>query len=63
MRKLLKQANNDIFGILEFDNRVIYEPVVQAPDNDYYVRKNIKKEYANAGIPYRQMGILIQKML
>ena len=50
-------------GILEFDNRVIYEPVVQAPDNDYYVRKNIKKEYANAGIPYRQMGILIQKML
>ena len=39
-------------GILEFDNRVIYEPVVQAPDNDYYVRKNIKKEYANAGIPF-----------
>lgn len=37
MRKLLKQANNDIFGILEFDNRVIHEPIVQAPDNDYYV--------------------------
>ena len=49
---LLKQANNDIVGILEFDNRVIYEPIVQAPDNDYYVRKNIKKEYANAGIPF-----------
>ena len=49
---LLKQTNNDIVGILEFDNRVIYEPVVQAPDNDYYVRKNIKKEYANAGIPF-----------
>ena len=41
MRKLLKQANNDIFGILEFDNRVIYEPIVQAPDNDYYVQKRI----------------------
>ena len=52
MRKLLKQANNDIFGILEFDNRVIYEPIVQAPDNDYYVWKNTKKEYANAGIPF-----------
>ena len=52
MRKLLKKANNDIFGILEFDNRVIYEPIVQAPDNDYYVRKNINKEYANAGIPF-----------
>ena len=49
---LLKQTNKDIVGILEFDNRVIYEPVVQAPDNDYYVRKNIKKEYANAGIPF-----------
>ena len=49
---LLKQANNDIVGILEFDNHVIYEPIVQAPDNDYYVRKNIKKEYANAGIPF-----------
>ena len=43
MRKLLKQANNDIFGILEFDNRVIYEPIVQAPDNDYYVRKKYQK--------------------
>lgn len=49
---LLQKTNNNIVGILEFDNRVIYEPVVQAPDNDYYVRKNIKKEYANAGIPF-----------
>ena len=49
---LLKQANNDIVGILEFDNRVIYEPIVQAPNNEYYVRKNINKEYANAGIPF-----------
>lgn len=49
---LLQKTNKDIVGILEFDNRVIYEPVVQAPDNDYYVRKNIKKEYANAGIPF-----------
>ena len=42
---LLQKTNKDIVGILEFDNRVIYEPVVQAPDNDYYVRKNIKKEF------------------
>ena len=39
-------------GILEFDDRIIYEPIVQAPNNDYYVRKNINKEYANAGIPF-----------
>ena len=30
---LLKQANNDIVGILEFDNRVIYEPIV---NQSYY---------------------------
>ena len=49
---LLKKKNNDFVGILEFDNRIIYEPIVQAPNNDYYVRKNINKEYANAGIPF-----------
>ena len=49
---LLKQTNDDIVGILEFDNRVIYEPIVQAPNNDYYVRRNIEKNYANAGIPF-----------
>ena len=49
---LLKATNKDIVGILEFDNRVIYEPIVQAPDNDYYVRRNIEKKYANAGIPF-----------
>ena len=49
---LLKQTNKDVVGILEFDDRIIYEPIVQAPNNDYYVRKNINKEYANAGIPF-----------
>ena len=49
---LLKETNKDVVGILEFDDRIIYEPIVQAPDNDYYVRKNINKEYANAGIPF-----------
>ena len=38
---LLKKTNPDVVGIIEFDDRVIYEPVVQAPDNDYYVRRNI----------------------
>ena len=49
---LLQKTNKDVIGILEFNDRVIYEPIVQAPDNDYYVRKNINKEYANAGIPF-----------
>lgn len=55
---LLKKTNKDVVGILEFDDQIIYEPIVQAQNNDYYVRKNINKEYANAGIPlYRQMEI------
>ncbi len=49
---LLKKTNKDVVGILEFDDRIIYEPIVQAQNNDYYVRKNINKEYANAGIPF-----------
>lgn len=49
---LLKEVNPDVAGILEFDNRAIYEPIVQAPDNEYYVRKNIDREYVAAGIPF-----------
>ena len=49
---LLKKTNPDVIGIIEFDDRMIYEPVVQAPDNDYYVRKNIERQYAAAGIPF-----------
>ena len=50
--EMLKQTNPDIAGIIEFDDRVIYEPVVQAPDNDYYVRRNIERSYSAAGIPF-----------
>ncbi len=49
---LLKETNPDVVGIIEFDDRIIYEPVVQAPDNEYYVRRNIERKYAAAGIPY-----------
>ena len=49
---LLKQRNSDVVGILIFDDKVIYEPIVQAPNNDYYVRKNIDKKYSAAGIPF-----------
>ena len=49
---LLKETNKDVVGIIEFDERMIYEPVVQAPDNEYYVRRNIDRDYASAGIPF-----------
>lgn len=49
---LLKKRNKDVVGIIEFDERMIYEPIVQASDNDYYVRRNIDLNYASAGIPF-----------
>ncbi len=49
---LLKETNNDIVGVLEFKDRIIYEPIVQGPDNEYYVRKNIERKYSAAGIPF-----------
>ena len=49
---LLKKTNPDVIGIIEFDDRIIYEPIVQAPDNEYYVRKNIEQKYSAAGIPF-----------
>lgn len=49
---LLQKTNSDVVGILKFDDCVIYEPIVQAPDNEYYVRKNIEKRYSAAGIPF-----------
>ncbi len=61
---LLQKTNKDVVGILEFDNRVIYEPVVQAPDNDYYVRKTSRKNMPmQVSLLYQQMEILILKML
>ena len=50
--ELLKQTNEDVVGIIEFDDRMIYEPIVQAPDNEYYVRRNIERKYTSAGIPF-----------
>lgn len=49
---LLKATNSDVVGIIEFDQRAIYEPVAQAPDNKYYERRNFAKEYSAAGIPF-----------
>ena len=49
---LLKKTNKDVVGILEFDDRINYEPIIQAPDHDFYIRRNIEKQYGNAEIPF-----------
>ena len=50
--QLLQQRNPDIIGILEFNDRFIYEPIVQAGDEQFYVRRNIDKHKVSAGIPF-----------
>lgn len=49
---LLKKTNKDAVGILEFDDRINYDPIIQAPDHGFYVRRNIEKQYGNAEIPF-----------
>ena len=45
----LKNTNSDVVGWIKVNNTQIEYPVVQAKDNDYYLTRNIKKEYNGAG--------------
>lgn len=47
----IKEINDDLVGLIYFED-MIYEPVVQADDNDYYLRRNINKEYASIGTAF-----------
>lgn len=46
------EINNDYIGHIVFDSNIINLPVLQANDNDYYLRRNINKEYDIKGIPF-----------
>ncbi|MGN0571914.1 MAG: class B sortase [Candidatus Fimenecus sp.] len=41
--------NNDLVGWIVIPNTTINQPVVQANDNDYYMRRNFYKEYERRG--------------
>lgn len=45
----LKQINDDTVGWLKVNNTNVDYPVVQANDNDYYLKRNFKKEKDNSG--------------
>lgn len=45
----VKSINSDVIGYLWFDTGLIREPIVQAKDNDYYLRRNIYKQYHTRG--------------
>lgn len=48
----LKEENSDFVGYLKFDSGILALPVVQAKDNDYYLRRSFYKEYNDQGIPF-----------
>ena len=52
--ELLKSThqNNDIIGTLSIDNSDYSTVVVQAKDNNYYLRKDINGNYARGGTPF-----------
>lgn len=45
----LYAINNDFTGYLEFDSGLIREPICQAKDNNFYLRRNIYKEWNDLG--------------
>ncbi len=53
---LLRQANQDVAAILEFDDRLIYEPIVQAERNDQYVNRDLFGNRASVGISFIDCG-------
>lgn len=45
----LQKKNPDIKAYIEIEGTNISYPVLQTSDNDYYMKKNYKKEYSNDG--------------
>ena len=45
----LQKENPDIKAYIEIEGTNISYPVLQTSDNDYYMKKNYKKEYSNDG--------------
>lgn len=45
----LLERNPDIVGWIQLDGSRINNPVVQGPDNEWYLYRNFKGEYAQAG--------------
>ena len=48
----LKKINDDFVAYIDFENNLLSLPIVQAGDNDYYLRKNFNKAYSVLGVPF-----------
>lgn len=38
----VEKTNKDVVDVLEFDDRIIYELIVQAPDHDFLFEETLK---------------------
>ncbi|WP_311482422.1 class B sortase [uncultured Anaerococcus sp.] len=47
--KKLREQNSDVIAIIEIPGTGIKYPVLQGPDNEFYLRKDLNKEYDIAG--------------
>ncbi|WP_311479783.1 class B sortase [uncultured Anaerococcus sp.] len=47
--KKLKEQNSDVIAVLEIPGTGIKYPILQGPDNEFYLRKGLNKEYDIAG--------------
>ena len=45
----LREINSDVIGWIYCEDTVINYPVLQGPDNDYYLRRNINRKHQTAG--------------
>lgn len=50
--KDLREKNEDVIAYLQVEGTKINYPVVQAKNNDYYLRRGLDKKYSFQGIPY-----------
>lgn len=51
---LLKKTNKDVVGILEFDDRIIYEPIVQ-----YLIMISMFEETLKSNMPMQESTYII----
>jgi len=50
--KEIRELNGDVVGWITIPDTLIDYPVVQAKDNNFYLRHNINKEYNYSGCPF-----------
>ncbi|MEE3362054.1 MAG: class B sortase [Anaerovoracaceae bacterium] len=56
----LHKQNSDIVGWLKIPNTKVDYPVMQTPnENEYYLRRNFRKEHSVAGTPFMDAGSVI----